>query len=56
MLILLLEILKGVYFRGDLEGQWYWIFPTRTNLDESAHTYVERSDRKLAYDVEGTVV
>ena len=28
----------------------------RTNLNESAHTYVDRSDLQLACDVEGTVV
>ena len=33
-----------------------YFLPDRTNLDESAHTYVERSDLLLAYDVEGTVV
>ena len=26
------------------------------SLDESAHTYVERSDLQLAYDVEGKLV
>ena len=33
-----------------------YLLPDRTNLDESAHTYVERSDLQLAYDVEGMVV
>ena len=53
MLILLFEILKVEISKDNDVG---YFLPDRTNLDESAHTYVERSDLQLGYDVEGTVV
>ena len=33
-----------------------YFLPDMTNLDKSAHTCVDRSDLRLACDVEGTVV
>ena len=51
MLILLLEILKGVFVEISKDNDIGYFLPDRTNLDESTHTYVEQSDMQLAYDV-----